>query len=544
MASEGRLSQRDQTELVILVHGTFAGDSDEAETGTRWWQRGSAVWQWLAHNLPTGTALPDNDTHLFQWSGANTQTERLKAGSELLAELIALEQEGRSYHLVGHSHGGSVIWEALIASELARRGQDASHSVLRKVSNRLGRGEGDPHSPSNWHEELSLRGLRSWTTIGTPFLQFLPDRINRQSFSLSVSRRGEEFFMAGAFCLFVGSLGNLAFGLYELFRGKSGPAHLTLSFAVLLFVLGFVFGAIYETWPLVNGYKERAIAARRAMDKFHGRWLGLWAPDDEAINLLKRLSSCSADHYEALTGGQSIAEHTVQSSLEKWWTSPKTRERVKKIRVANEPSTIVALTDNRTVASLGYLPWTWVKNNILLPFVISKGFKLLVGIAQGNDIPKAILTYCSPFPLPIHGMPEGLPAETANQLRQGVSTALRSAAPLARELLVSAALGGELPSEEMNGERRSQGSILVHTAYFSNEQVLGLIITHIAMSRSDSGRDVADSSYCDDSVRWIMQSKESAKVAWIEHVQRVQEMAPARLPQKEAVVRDSTELHI
>ena len=51
--------------------------------------------------------------------------------------MTRLEQLGRRYHLVGHSHGGSVIWHALRAASLKR---------------------------------VNLERLRSWTTVGTPFL--------------------------------------------------------------------------------------------------------------------------------------------------------------------------------------------------------------------------------------------------------------------------------------------------------------------------------------------------------------------------------------
>lgn len=97
-----------QDEVVILVHGTFAGDRNGSDTGSRWWQRGSDTWRWLEENLPPGAVLP-REGQLFHWSGANTQSARLSAATDLLALLIDLEKQGRAYHLVGHSHGGSVI---------------------------------------------------------------------------------------------------------------------------------------------------------------------------------------------------------------------------------------------------------------------------------------------------------------------------------------------------------------------------------------------------------------------------------------------------
>ncbi|MFI7019270.1 hypothetical protein [Streptomyces sp. NPDC050164] len=71
-------------EVVILVHGTFAGDKDGNDSGKRWWQRGSGTWKWLECNLPAGTSLPQNG-RLFHWNGANTQSARLSASVDLLA---------------------------------------------------------------------------------------------------------------------------------------------------------------------------------------------------------------------------------------------------------------------------------------------------------------------------------------------------------------------------------------------------------------------------------------------------------------------------
>ena len=50
---------------------------------------------------------------VFHWSGENSERSRIKAGRDLLEYLLALESAGRGYHLIGHSHGGSVIWHAL-----------------------------------------------------------------------------------------------------------------------------------------------------------------------------------------------------------------------------------------------------------------------------------------------------------------------------------------------------------------------------------------------------------------------------------------------
>ena len=132
-----------QKEFVFLIHGTNAGD--ESDEGGRWWQRGSAFWSRFAELLgPNFECQPAGQ--VFHWSGANSETYRRIAAEDLARWLTRFEEEKRPYHLIGHSHGGSVIWLA-----------------LRKVINKRG----------------SVAYLRSWATIGTPFLHYKSTALSR-----------------------------------------------------------------------------------------------------------------------------------------------------------------------------------------------------------------------------------------------------------------------------------------------------------------------------------------------------------------------------
>ncbi len=125
----------DQAALVILVHGTYAGDSENA--GQKWWQAGSPAVAQLRSRLPRGVKIAEGE-EVFHWSGENSERARSKAGRQLLERLRELEAEQRDYHLVGHSHGGSVIWKTLKAKSLSQQ---------------------------------PLEHLKSWTTVGTPYLE-------------------------------------------------------------------------------------------------------------------------------------------------------------------------------------------------------------------------------------------------------------------------------------------------------------------------------------------------------------------------------------
>jgi hypothetical protein len=117
-------------ELVILVHGD--------------------VWSKIDQQLPKQFHVAsDAKTEVFSWSGDNSERDRRAGGRELFKHLQKLEKTGVRYHLVGHSHGGSVIW----------------HCLLESVKQRLRRRRNQSD------DKLTLPGLRSYTTVGTPFLQ-------------------------------------------------------------------------------------------------------------------------------------------------------------------------------------------------------------------------------------------------------------------------------------------------------------------------------------------------------------------------------------
>lgn len=115
--------------VIIAVHGTFA--ARHADSGGAWWQTDGPLVTTLERDSPgTFAWVP------FHWSGKNLESERQRAARHLSTVINELETQRRPYHLVGHSHGGNVIWQALQRS--SKRGE--------------------------------LPYLKTWTTIGTPFM--------------------------------------------------------------------------------------------------------------------------------------------------------------------------------------------------------------------------------------------------------------------------------------------------------------------------------------------------------------------------------------
>lgn len=132
-------------ELILLIHGTGGGRPITFGSQRHWWQLDSAFAMGLAHDLEGSDPGRFRVTDVFRWGdgGANSESVRRTAGVDLERVLRDFDSKGQRYHLVGHSHGGSVIWHALV------------------------------HSVASGRKPLT--NLASWTTVGTPYLEFRPD---------------------------------------------------------------------------------------------------------------------------------------------------------------------------------------------------------------------------------------------------------------------------------------------------------------------------------------------------------------------------------
>jgi hypothetical protein len=90
--------------VLILVHGTFAKNAP-------WIQEDSNFVKGIKDNLKQ---YADIKVVSFDWSGKNSYFKRVEAGKKLAAELeaIAVEYPKSEKIVIGHSHGGNVIFYA------------------------------------------------------------------------------------------------------------------------------------------------------------------------------------------------------------------------------------------------------------------------------------------------------------------------------------------------------------------------------------------------------------------------------------------------
>lgn len=165
-------------DLVFFVHGTFsyfALDKADSNNRWRWWLHGSDFYNSLQSELPNAKLVPAGhraslamapwwwrwkqstpvpQTGVFHWSGTNSESARRTAGRRLFEHIDRVISEPankkRRYHIISHSHGGNVVWEALrLAHEQKLKGGEKPY-------------------------ELADR-LKSWVTVATPFMHYAAD---------------------------------------------------------------------------------------------------------------------------------------------------------------------------------------------------------------------------------------------------------------------------------------------------------------------------------------------------------------------------------
>jgi hypothetical protein len=462
-----RLVAATADDLIILVHGTYA--ASDADEGASWWQRGSEAWRALSEKLPPGTQLPKRG-RVFHWSGDNSERARIKAAQDLLTFLLDLESKDRSYHLIGHSHGGSVIWHALRLARLQKQ---------------------------------SLDRLRSWSTVGTPFLQHrtrgawhvanlvnlvlaillfrpayrtlcklahltgsalfgLDEGINLPSDGAPgamVAARGPALNVLEWLGVSVTETAEgVRLGSFDPAAGRSFFEYLFFSSEGLVILLVALLAAYvylnlaaFFLSPVLESIrirKEKRLE-RDAMGSFGGRWLGIWSSDDEAINGLRATLDLSISFVHRMAPRESVLFSDRLALLSRpyqWFLAP-------------------------------------VYNAIFRPLLDGMVRSHVIKTAQGNNRPASQVIAVSPAPIQQEGL-DLLPPIPDSLNREIVDNANRYASDIAPKLRKLLAGSSFVSGLEAFGNAIS-GRELVHTSYFDHPEILDLLAMHIAWSRGD-----------------------------------------------------------
>jgi hypothetical protein len=382
---------------IILVHGTGAGL--EGKPGhERWWEPKSR----FALSLVGFEECSEDKAELvaFKWSGENSEHARREAGRSLSRLLDSYDRDGIGYHLIGHSHGGSVIWHSLQNSAKAGTGR---------------------------------AGLRSWITIGTPFLEFIPR--SRVVAWVLLALLVAAILLAAPFA----SLGEGFIDdyhvlvretpLWALLLISSGPVAIG---AAIFFCLSGLTGAA----RVARSERPPGMAASGLLANFRTRYLALWHQLDEPV------SGLSASLATPPAIAPRIPHKQGGKLVRKW---------------------IAALY-----------------NGAFPPFIDAFVWWVITGRLQGRDVGGLVLHSCTPYPACFAAVDNGLPVEVQECMSRDADDLASESAQRLRVAL-----------HELGVGRRPLASLaqaiswqeVLHTTYFDHARLVEICGLHMRQMR-------------------------------------------------------------
>lgn len=471
---------------VVMVHGTFSDNS--SDVGHNWWQLGSRTAQELERRLPTNVKLPA-EGQIFHWSGENSERERIKAGGDLLEYLQELEESGRPYHLIGHSHGGSVIWHTLRMSVLRRKPLLALRSwatigtPFLHVRTRMGNGLSNilsillalilikpvlttsgkilriflAPSSSTWLNGSAAKQIKEITLWDTPVLWMLKqlgEPIQATNNGLRIGRLSTDREIT----------------LSEFFSHYEGWLFIIVALLFIYVLLNIV---IFLVTPVMESFRLKGehLLEDKTFDMYGKRWLGIWSKEDEAINGLRATLDLTISFVSRL--------------------------------MIREP---VLASDYLMLISRPYY-WliTPVYNTGIQPLLDRMVRSIVIKKAQGNNRPAAEVVRVSPSPLHSSGddLFPALPQPLNDQLVNYANIHASGAAATFRKLLATPSFAAGL---EQLGSQIS-GKELIHTSYFDHPEILDLLTMHIAWANQEVTWTRFQITDSDDLIHWLADAK-------------------------------------
>ncbi len=224
------LDRKEEKDCLVLIHGTFAEDEEKKDDGLRWWQNGSDFSESLFRKIGQDKRPPE----LFHWDGRNAQSSRSNSAIKLRDYIAKRKREGRRVHLVAHSHGGNIAWDACL-------------------------------------DEETLKCVASLTTIGTPFFRLGEHK---------TAERLAVFVQAISLILVIAPV-LAAFGIAR---------SLQLDVVLVWAALALISAPLFQS--LLTGYLH--VSKRRMIPVLHAliasRSIEIYSKDDEAIVALDEFS--------------------------------------------------------------------------------------------------------------------------------------------------------------------------------------------------------------------------------------------------------------
>jgi hypothetical protein len=425
-----------ESELILRIHGTNAASPNDI--GEAWWQLRSPFERALRKRLGGNF---DFSISSFHWSGKNKESHRRIAAEHLLYNyLILYEKTGVNYHLIAHSHGGNIVLNAI---EIAAK------------------------------RNIKLDGLRSWTTVGTPFLHF-------QSSSTPI-RLVVQFAITSLLLVTIGTaIGWLLFTSVEQDTSDAFSTALFTAFLTwLLFTVPVLFSLLFLK---TTGGLLRAVSSLfwsrtdGSIEQYREPWLGVWSKYDEAIIAIAYANRHASKVLPILfqSGDDDLG---ISSSDNHKLTARRKKEAKKGVSFQLPP--IV-----KEVATFPFsLAWHFLGKRIAAKVFASQAGR----IASGNDVSSQVFTKVTLDPFDLDNESMMLSEEVENELLRRALETFGQQEDLRSQLVLQETL------QEMEGlpfhdaEFGGVFSGLIHCGYFANDRIVDLIQSRIkSRSKVDS----------------------------------------------------------
>ncbi|NOX84045.1 MAG: hypothetical protein GXP06_13885 [Alphaproteobacteria bacterium] len=265
---------------LLLVHGTGDQETMDEErvacascastrceqhstSSSKWWESdGSFVAEVAAKT--SSTISPES----IVWTGKNLDSARGEGASLLADAILKAEKSKEGYVIVGHSHGGNIIYSAL--ANITLDGKKLDH-------------------------------LKAWITVGTPFLH---SYTSEKLFAGKYVRR--SFFISALLLFLV---------LFNPLLYRSLSTHFDQSTALNAWILVLGIGGMlllalgqHALFPymVIRGRKTIYEEKRHRLRHIMERWCGFLHPEDEAIIGLEAAESAKIDLFRAGFGASLI----------------------------------------------------------------------------------------------------------------------------------------------------------------------------------------------------------------------------------------------
>ncbi len=331
---------------------------------------------------------------------------------DLFSYIYVLEENKVPYHIVGHSHGGSLIWFMLNTS-------------IRYKSNNL------TFPFRKIESSHQLKYLKSWTTVGTPFVV---DKQNRNHLKWAILTM---LFFVG-FAIFTHA------AITDATKKQGFSLELIIFLLPIFFIVLPYLGKSLEYLQLYSESK-----AEKYIKEFYGsRWFGILSKYDEALIGLR-------------------AANNFKFSKNKKIQSKKNKMKPKYI------------------SHYEFFISKWLINAlfkfIITPVVKHISINYFKSVALGNDRPGQFYYNIkdNPFDGNQYNL-QKLDDKIEMELLKSADTAIKGKSIIVRKLIASSQsfenLTSFINSDSLTGDE------LIHTSYFNNENITQMIANNIKKS--------------------------------------------------------------